>query len=162
MVSRAGPTAASVSAGLLSGCRLSDGLPVTQKVLRRIGYWDGPDASGGWPDVRGLVTQSPDPQQQAAVAAYLGSGTVFVAAAGASLCRICGCGNGSAELTDGEHFVWPEGLAHYVEAHDLRLPEEVVVVARRGLAAPVDPLDFEQKLFETGELAVDDDWWRAR
>ncbi|MFT5048691.1 MAG: hypothetical protein ACI8QZ_000078 [Chlamydiales bacterium] len=30
---------------------------------------------------------------------------------------------GSRCLTDGE-WVWPEGLAHYVEAHHVRLPDE--------------------------------------
>jgi hypothetical protein len=47
--------------------------------------------------------------------------------------------NGSTELTDGKHFVWPQGLAHYVEAHDVRLPDDVMVVAERGPAGPVDP-----------------------
>lgn len=69
--------------------------------------------------------------------------------------------NGSAELTDGKHFVWPQGLAHYVEAHDVRLPDEVVAIAERGPAGAVDPAELEQALFETQELAVDEQWWRT-
>jgi hypothetical protein len=53
-----------------------------------------------------------------------------------SFCRF-GCGvNGTIEQTDGV-FVWPEGLAHYVEVHSVRLPEEFVEHARaRGFAIP--------------------------
>jgi len=58
----------------------------------------------------------------------------------------CGRHNGSAELADGT-YCWPEGLAHYLEAHQVRPPEEFVehVVSGRvselGLPAPAfDPL----------------------
>jgi len=34
-------------------------------------------------------------------------------------------------LTDGE-WVWPEGLSHYVEYHNLILPDEVVQTMRRN------------------------------
>ncbi|WP_127502582.1 hypothetical protein [Actinoplanes solisilvae] len=96
-------------------------------------------------------------EERGAVVAYLRSGTAVVAAAGFSVCRVCGDDNGSTELTDGEHFVWPEGLAHYVEAHDVRLPDEVVAVAARGPARPVDPLAIGPDLFAT----VDEQWWRS-
>ena len=33
--------------------------------------------------------------------------------------------NGNLELTDGT-FLWPEGLAHYVRDHDVRLPTAFV------------------------------------
>jgi hypothetical protein len=44
---------------------------------------------------------------------------------GAAACRLCGAPNGYATLTDGVH-VWPEGLAHYVLAHAVALPEGFV------------------------------------
>ncbi|GHH42120.1 hypothetical protein GCM10017774_37860 [Lentzea cavernae] len=50
---------------------------------------------------------------------------MFVAFAGKSICRFCGRDNGSTELTDGVNFVWPDGLLHYVEDHNVRLPTEV-------------------------------------
>lgn len=84
---------------------------------------------------------------------------MFVAAAGTSLCRICGQANGSAELTHGVRFVWPEGLAHYVEAHDVRLPAEVTA-AMDILPRPVDVTEFERRLLDRNELVVDVDWWR--
>ncbi|MEV0731505.1 hypothetical protein [Polymorphospora sp. NPDC050346] len=132
-----------------------------QKVLRQIGYWHGPWAEEGWPDVRKFIASEPDAEQRRSVVAYLRSGTEFVAAAGFSLCRICGATNGSTELTDGQHFVWPAGLAHYVEAHDVRLPGDVVAVAVQGPARAVDALEFERALFETGELTIDVQWWRG-
>ena len=49
-------------------------------------------------------------QQQTASVAYHGS----------SLCRICGCQNGSHEFEDGqERTAWPSGLLHYVELHNV-------------------------------------------
>lgn len=129
--------------------------------MRLIGYWHDPSARDPWPEVGDFVDSGVDREQRAAVASYLRSGTVFVATAGFSRCRICGMVNGSAELTDGKHFVWPQGLAHYVEAHDVRLPDEVVAIAERGPAGAVDPAELEQALFETQELAVDEQWWRT-
>ncbi|XVU28759.1 hypothetical protein ACQPZJ_17390 [Actinoplanes sp. CA-054009] len=72
-------------------------------TLRLLGYWDGRSAAGGWPDVCGFV--SADDGTRAAVVAYLRSGSAFAAASGSSLCRLCGARNGSAELTDGRHFI---------------------------------------------------------
>jgi hypothetical protein len=132
-----------------------------QNVLRLVGYWDDPLTPDGWPSVRDFVCAGLSAVERDAVVAYLRSGTPFVALAGFSACRVCGIANGSTELTDGEYFVWPEGLVHYVETHDVRLPEEVVTIARRGPARPVDPLAVEPALFETRELVVDERWWRS-
>jgi hypothetical protein len=68
-----------------------------------IGYWQDPSAPEMWPDVRDFVDSGVAPEQRDAVASYLRSGTVFVAAAGFSTCRICGMVNGSTELTDGKY-----------------------------------------------------------
>jgi len=40
---------------------------------------------------------------------------------------------GSREYWDGVWF-WPEGLAHYVQCHDVRLPDEFV---QHALSAPI-------------------------
>ncbi|MBB5803089.1 hypothetical protein F4560_002857 [Saccharothrix ecbatanensis] len=130
----------------------------TTRTLRLIGYWLGPEAPG-WPDVRTFVDPSLDSALRDRAVAYLRGGSVFVAAAGTSLCRICGQINGSAELTDGVRFVWPEGLAHYVEAHNVRLPAEVTA-AMTIAPQPVDVTDFERCLLDTNELIIDADWWR--
>jgi hypothetical protein len=121
--------------------------------------WDGRAAPDGLPDVCAFVS-AVDSAAQQAVAAYLRSGTVFAAAGGVSVCRLCGAANGSAEQTDGEHFVWPEGLAHYVEEHGVRLPDEVVAIAARGVAPAVDLEWFTPSLLETGGVTIDVEWWR--
>ncbi|MER5261929.1 hypothetical protein ABTZ99_07610 [Actinosynnema sp. NPDC002837] len=130
----------------------------TARSLRLIGYWLGPEAPG-WPDVRSFVDPSPDAALRDRVVAYLRGGSVFVAAAGTSACRLCGRMNGSAELTDGVRFVWPEGLPHYVEAHNVRLPAEVTT-AMDVVPPPVDVAEFERRLLDTHELIIDADWWR--
>ncbi|WP_051367937.1 hypothetical protein [Hamadaea tsunoensis] len=129
-------------------------------ALRLIGYWDGPVATDGLPDVCAFVDADAYRPMRQRVAAYLRSGTVFIAAAGVSICRLCGAANGSAELTDGEHFAWPEGLAHYVEEHGVRLPDEFTDLAVRGAAPFVDPERLGH-LLRTGALRIDLGWWRS-
>ncbi len=129
------------------------------QTLRLIGYWLGPDAPG-WPDVRSFVDPDPDPAERDRVLGFLGGGTVWVAAGGFSECRFCGALNGSAELTDGTDFVWPEGLAHYVAEHNVRLPAEVTA-KMQGVPAPLDEHTISHRLFETQDLTIDRDWWRS-
>jgi len=45
---------------------------------------------------------------------------------GWSDCRICSKHNGSHEWTD-LVYIFPEGLVHYVEAHDVRLPDDFLI-----------------------------------
>jgi hypothetical protein len=114
--------------------------------LVRIGYWSG-HGSGGWPDPRSFIDLSWDERERADVRDYLTRGFVAAAFMGRSLCRLCGAEAGSLELSDGA-FVWPEGLAHYVSIHSVRLPERFV----------------EHVLEMTGRLQqadVDEDWWRS-
>lgn len=129
------------------------------RILRLIGYWDGPDATGGLPDVCDFVSTDGDSGDTLAVAEYLRSGAVYAVAAGTSTCRLCGSPNGSAEQTDGEHFVWPQGLAHYVEEHDVLLPAEVIAVAKRGSMPSVNLDRFEDARLKTGETTIDTVWW---
>jgi hypothetical protein len=44
---------------------------------------------------------------------------------GHSECRICDKINGSLDIFDGK-YIWPEGLSHYIEMHDVELPDEFV------------------------------------
>ncbi|GIG02999.1 hypothetical protein Cci01nite_80920 [Catellatospora citrea] len=54
-----------------------------------IGYWAGPDEPG-WPEAPAFVDPDADAERQRQVGDYLRHGTTFVAAAGHSLCRLCG------------------------------------------------------------------------
>jgi hypothetical protein len=67
---------------------------------------------------------------------------------GMSPCRFCGIDNGYSEMSDGP-YLWPSGLDHYVDEHDVRLPAEFVAHAVARLEA-----------LETA--TVDDSWWRNR
>jgi hypothetical protein len=98
--------------------------------LRLIGYWrdeDGPDEDEPqWPDPAAMIDDTMPAQTRDLVVDYLETGRSMPwACAGFSRCRICGKPNGTGELTDGI-FVWPEGLAHYVAEHSVRLPDEFI------------------------------------
>jgi len=140
----------------------------------RVGYYAGDSAdrrAAGLPNPRhsaaGLT-----PAQTKAVVGYLrsGEGLVHAGMREDCVCYICGAalpdkehkanvGRGkqlAAHQTDGA-FLWPAGLAHYVEKHDVELPHELIeralrvadgtagvigwVAAPRGQATRVTTLD---------------------
>jgi hypothetical protein len=96
-----------------------------------------------------------NPLQRARVANYLRTASVPWAAGGLSWCRFrCGVrALGSAEHTDGV-FHWPEGLVHYVESHNVRLPAEFT----QHVLDHESPKNAELS-FET---PIDTDWWLAQ
>ena len=106
--------------------------------LSIIGYWaapgEPPDASRGWPDAQDLARRL-DPDDRAATVRHLNSGQPFRAFSGTSTCRICGAQLGSTERTDGT-WAWPDRLEHYVEAHDVLLPEEFVSACHASVPPP--------------------------
>ncbi len=109
-------------------------------ALSLIGYWRAEgDTSSPYPDPRDWVDPDWDADERDATWFYFASGTLFRTFMGYSPCRICGQNNGAVEYTDGT-YVWPEGLAHYIYDHALRLPDEVVAHARRRLSE-VEGLD---------------------
>jgi hypothetical protein len=80
------------------------------------------------------------------VAVYLERGTLVNQYRGLSSCRFCDRYNGSAELSDGT-YCWPEGLAHYLWDHEVRLPSEFVahVTTSPGLALGAVRPGFDQR-----------------
>lgn len=112
--------------------------------VRLIGYWRSEDDDRS-PDPRDLIDESWSDEERDLVASYFEEGFVPWVFAGSSDCRLCGKANGSAEFTDGV-YLWPEGLAHYVREHSVKLPDAVLVHVRRQR----DELD---------SLDVDRDWW---
>lgn len=93
--------------------------------IRLIGYW-GDRESEGLIDPRLLVADVLGADVKAKTVGYLRKGQACGGDLGWSWCRFeCGIADsqmGSAELTDG-CWGWPEGLAHYVDVHDVVLPE---------------------------------------
>jgi hypothetical protein len=77
------------------------------------------------PDPHRFVDRGWPLSERHSVARHLERGTLVNQYRGLSPCRFCGQLNGSAELTDGA-FCWPEGLAHYLFEHDVRLPPRFV------------------------------------
>jgi hypothetical protein len=113
-------------------------------TLRLIGYWRS-EAHPEYPDPRDLVDSAWDTDERHVVGTYLAGGTISKTYLGYSPCRICGENNGAIEFTDGA-FAWPSGLAHYVDQHGVRLPQELVEHA----VARMD---------EIGTSVSDPTWW---
>lgn len=119
-----------------------------EKPLILIGYWSGGHGERGWPDVGDFVDESWDEDERLHIGIYLRHGLVARAWMGYSPCRLCDkATNGNLDLTDGT-YIWPEGLAHYVLGHNVRLPQEFVAHVQ------------SQNEF-TDNVTVDDSWWRG-
>lgn len=120
--------------------------------LETLGWWFDDRVPGSLPRPQLLVSPW-QPGERAAVQAYLRAGQALVTYMGRSHCRFaCGERNmGSTDLTDGI-FVWPAGLVHYVERHDVRLPEHFVahVLARSAVMAPFELPEESFGLYDTG------------
>lgn len=108
-------------------------------MLEAVGYWFNDRAPSAYPRPKRLVGAW-DPAERSSVVAYLRAGDELESYRGTSYCRFeCGTPSdqmGSLDLTDGR-FAWPEGLPHYVEAHDVRLPDHFIAHALAG--APRTP-----------------------
>ena len=94
--------------------------------LEVLGHWFNSDAPTTLPRPQVLVG-SWHKEQRDAVLAYLRAGKELERFPEPSFCRFA-CGvehTGAGDYTDGR-WVWPEGLPHYVEAHDVQLPEPFV------------------------------------
>lgn len=111
--------------------------PTETAHLRAVGYWRPRDRrrKSAYPSPHDLVDHTRTPDEREALVARLRAGTLLYTWLGSSTCRFCGLRpNGNTCLTDGVN-VWPEGLAHYVEAHGVWVDLAVVVhVLKHGLA----------------------------
>ena len=100
--------------------------------MKALGYWHS-DADPELPDPRDFVCRGWLGEERLELIRYLKSGAIFQGAWGHSWCRFtCGIADiemGSRDLTDGD-WVWPEGLSHYVEFHDVMLPEHFIAHCR--------------------------------
>jgi hypothetical protein len=135
-------------------------------MLRGVGYWIDPGLpdTGVWRAIPQVILaklgpRPPDPQ----LVSYLRRGHRFELWRGWSWCRFhCGVEGqpmGHADLTDGT-WVWSEGLAHYVEAHGLALPDEFVELAQanRGLVPPL-PKEVELMTWAEKDTRINSTFW---
>jgi hypothetical protein len=114
-----------VPAPLIIGYWSAGSLPLyragpTERQKEAVAEWR--EQVSVWPDPKSFVDPSWAWEERGSVALFLELGTLVNQYRGISPCRFCDRHNGTAELTDGA-FCWPEGLAHYVWEHDVRLPQ---------------------------------------
>ena len=94
----------------------------SDQTLIPIGYWHS-EENDGPPHPQTLVSWTWQFGRRWRIIRYLRNGSEYIQFRGWSYCRI-GCWRtmlGTKDLTDGV-WVWPEGLAHYVARHGVRLP----------------------------------------
>ena len=101
--------------------------------LRAIGFWKGSGAHARFHNPQEFVSDSEAEEAiRSELIRYLRTGRCVEACFGCSWCRFeCGIDEslmGTLDLSDGI-WVWPEGLAHYVDVHRVRLPSEFVRAA---------------------------------
>lgn len=139
--------------------------------LTLIGYWLG-ESAPGWPDVHDFVDRDWDRKQRKPVVRWLESGVVVRAYMGWSQCRFCGKVNGYSDCSDGV-YIWPEGLAHYLKKHHVRLPEQVVKWATEPRPPFLSTVRFNYEesgvtrsidvpIGHTAMMIVESDWWRGQ
>ena len=131
------------------------------KRLEVLGWWFNDDAPTGLPRPQ-LLLGGMTATARAAVASYLRAGKVLVRYPEPSHCRFA-CGEpdmGRADLTDGT-FVWPDGLVHYIERHDVRAPDRFLahVTTNCGAIPPFVMPKAAFGLFDTGPWLA---WGRAQ
>jgi hypothetical protein len=104
---------------------------MTSNQLKIIGYWFDPtDLPSPYPDPATLCRPGAyKPEVRTHLVRYLQSAPTLESFRGLSWCRFkCGVEDsvmGYRLLWDGV-WAWPEGLAHYVDRHDLILPEPLL------------------------------------
>ena len=114
-------------------------------LLRPVGFWTS-RRGDGLPDPRQLMSTTWEKQRRLHIASYLATAPILDDLEPHD-CLVCGARAGGRERTDG---VWrfPEGLAHYVTAHGVKLPGELIEhMAKNNFAAPsVDVEELRESL----------------
>ncbi len=99
--------------------------------LKAIGYWYS-EEEPHLPHPKDFIWKSSDPksvyggdwqEEQRSLAFYLQMGTTLALWRGPAKCRLCPKYLGISDQGDGV-FCWPDGLDHYVSAHNVRLDPE--------------------------------------
>jgi hypothetical protein len=123
-------------------------------MIKLIGYWRPTVPDPYWIDPNSAEWAYPDPKDlineafwtsighdKTKVINYLKNGSPCNHYRGYSDCRICGEGLSSHERSDGV-WCWPDKLEHYLEEHNVILPEEFV--AHAEISEPLK-LEFSNK-----------------
>ena len=126
--------------------------------IRLIGYWNS-DFEPQWPNPYHFVDRTWDKAERELVINHLISGFPMNWQMGYSWCRFqCGkTNNGSKELSDG-YYIWPEGLVHYLEAHEIKLPLEFIEHCKTYRASDEKTLFHRERIHEN-YYNINDKWW---
>lgn len=93
--------------------------------MKAVGYWKS-TKEPNLPEPFGMVGHYNDQELKTKIIKYLKSGNIYVQWRGFSNCRFkCDPKHralGTKCLSDGV-YVWPEGFYHYIEKHNIILPE---------------------------------------
>ena len=90
-----------------------------------VGFWSTWQDESKFIRPQFLVDENWERENRQKIIDYLKSGSSCAQYLGWSWCRICKEENGYTDFTDGK-WIWPEGLAHYIEEHNVRLPDKFV------------------------------------
>ena len=97
--------------------------------MKKIGFWFDPnhEADKDYPHVEDFIDFKWNKVEKQIVIDWLKNeqeNAKYDAFLGYSQCRVCGKLNGSREFMN-DYFIWPEGLLHYIEEHNVKIPELV-------------------------------------
>lgn len=90
--------------------------------MLRWGFWKEEEDTKGL-DPRAFVDPNWDVRARQAMVERLQASICHTQYRGWSECRMCGIKNGSTDDTLDGTVVWPSGLSHYIEVHDVRPPQ---------------------------------------
>jgi hypothetical protein len=138
-------------------------------VSRAVGFWcQNKSDLSRFPHPDELVEPDWAGADTERIITYLRSGRVYCSCCGYSFCRFtCGIDDssmGCCELGDGL-WHWPEGLAHYVECHSVRLPDDFIgtMLSNRWQMPPEETLPSRAKRHMEGiDYAFWVEWARGR
>lgn len=145
------------------------------KCRKKVGYWQSYEWQPYYPHPKHLVEPGWRESERSKIIAYLKSGHGCGHWCGYSYCRF-GCFSqrpeknasklehrermdgiksmGCRDLTDGE-WVWPEGLAHYVEKHNICLPDAFIETMQKNSWLIPPKVDFQH----FREVGVSSSYW---
>lgn len=123
-------------------------------TLIAIGLWRS-ELEPYYPHPKQFIDESWDSEEKQAVITRLkNSYALPYPYVGKSWCRF-NCGEtemGNRDYSDGI-YLFPEGLVHYIEHHNVKLPNGVV---QKMLSTPIEKYNFES------DFSVDIEWWKTQ
>lgn len=123
-------------------------------TLIAIGLWHS-ELEPYYPHPQQFVDGGWDEQEKLAITNRLENGYALpYPYAGKSWCRF-NCGEtemGNRDYSDGI-YLFPEGLLHYIEKHNVKLPDTVI---EKMLTNPITKYNFES------DFSVDIEWWKTQ